>query len=352
MAGLCEGGNEPPGSLKASNAWKLWTHGKGKEGGGVKLTRKASETRLAAPGEEVASPIVLVSCFGLAAPGEEMTSPIVLVSGFALAAPGEEVTSPIVLVSGFALAAPGEEVTSLTIACMSMRAKFKKKFEPLNRDCQKLWTFLVISGNMAGFVMCVHGVKHDLSINPGQVVSHMFSSPANFITSLVDILMLSTVKRKDTQRLVVKLCDIDELLLREVSNTYFAFIEMFTDDKFIEHTVRNVEYYLATHLCWVVLSIGKATAISASCHFVTEESKTLVHNLQKLQLMYPARTDMLQNLQYFSNQCIWTKFHTHALFDSMLPNTKHLPAKQLKKPEEARTLLVLRMADTKSKLIN
>ncbi|KAJ4445083.1 hypothetical protein ANN_06882 [Periplaneta americana] len=43
----------------------------GAAGGGVKLTRKASEKRLAAPGEEVASPIVLVSGFALAAPGEE-----------------------------------------------------------------------------------------------------------------------------------------------------------------------------------------------------------------------------------------------------------------------------------------
>ncbi|KAJ4444016.1 hypothetical protein ANN_05805 [Periplaneta americana] len=83
MAGLCEGSNEPLDSLQAiCNAWKLWIHDEGQQGGGVKLTRKASETRLAAPGEEVASPIVLVS--------------------------------------GFALAAPGEEVTSLTIACMSM----------------------------------------------------------------------------------------------------------------------------------------------------------------------------------------------------------------------------------------
>ncbi|KAJ4428633.1 hypothetical protein ANN_24678 [Periplaneta americana] len=39
--------------------------------GGVKLTRKASEKRLAASREEVASPIVLVSGFALAAPEEE-----------------------------------------------------------------------------------------------------------------------------------------------------------------------------------------------------------------------------------------------------------------------------------------
>ncbi|KAJ4446963.1 hypothetical protein ANN_13665 [Periplaneta americana] len=43
--------------LLNTSAWKLWIHGKGQQGGGVKLTRKASETRLAAPGEEVASPI-------------------------------------------------------------------------------------------------------------------------------------------------------------------------------------------------------------------------------------------------------------------------------------------------------
>ncbi|KAJ4452205.1 hypothetical protein ANN_03723 [Periplaneta americana] len=122
MAGLCEGGNESSGSLKAidslmaadgdchhlcklmapvrhrwsindviggirntvmpsdcspvrfgirSSAWILWIHGKGQQEGGVKLTRKASEMRLAAPGEEVASLIVLVSGFALAAPGEE-----------------------------------------------------------------------------------------------------------------------------------------------------------------------------------------------------------------------------------------------------------------------------------------
>ncbi|KAJ4427729.1 hypothetical protein ANN_25381 [Periplaneta americana] len=86
MAGLCEGGNEPPGSLKVKlnivalvilttlkkmylklratdkllqilqrletlDSWR------GAAGGGVKVTRKASETRLAGPGEEVASPI-------------------------------------------------------------------------------------------------------------------------------------------------------------------------------------------------------------------------------------------------------------------------------------------------------
>ncbi|KAJ4450264.1 hypothetical protein ANN_01684 [Periplaneta americana] len=57
-----------------TSAWKLWIPGKRQQGGGVKLTRKASETRLAAPGEEVASPLVLVSGFALAAPGEEVTS--------------------------------------------------------------------------------------------------------------------------------------------------------------------------------------------------------------------------------------------------------------------------------------
>ncbi|KAJ4449695.1 hypothetical protein ANN_01099 [Periplaneta americana] len=41
---------------RISRAWKLWIHGEGQQGERVKLTRKASETTLAAPGEEVASP--------------------------------------------------------------------------------------------------------------------------------------------------------------------------------------------------------------------------------------------------------------------------------------------------------
>ncbi|KAJ4429296.1 hypothetical protein ANN_26300 [Periplaneta americana] len=75
-------------SLRSSAPGDIEFMGKGTAGGGVKLKRKASETRLTAPGEEVASPIVLVS--------------------------------------GFALAAPGEKVTSLKTACMSKRVKFKK----------------------------------------------------------------------------------------------------------------------------------------------------------------------------------------------------------------------------------
>ncbi|KAJ4437041.1 hypothetical protein ANN_17175 [Periplaneta americana] len=46
----------------------------GAAGGGVKLKRKASETRLAAQGRKWLHPIVLVSGFALAAPGEEVTS--------------------------------------------------------------------------------------------------------------------------------------------------------------------------------------------------------------------------------------------------------------------------------------
>ncbi|KAJ4442224.1 hypothetical protein ANN_12090 [Periplaneta americana] len=67
MAGLCEGDNEPAGSLKTRLETLDSRPGAG--GGGVKLTRKASETRLATPGEKVASPIGLVSGFALKAPG-------------------------------------------------------------------------------------------------------------------------------------------------------------------------------------------------------------------------------------------------------------------------------------------
>ncbi|KAJ4433126.1 hypothetical protein ANN_15383 [Periplaneta americana] len=54
--------------LKTLDSWQ------GAAGGGVKLTGKASETRLAVPGEEVSSSYSPFSGFALAAPGEEVTS--------------------------------------------------------------------------------------------------------------------------------------------------------------------------------------------------------------------------------------------------------------------------------------
>jgi hypothetical protein len=370
---------------------------------------------------------------------------------------------------------------------------------------QNVYTVVIFCGITVGFVMCVQDVQTKLSTNPGQVVSHMFSSPANFITSLMDIILMSVVNRKQMMKLVMKLSTIDEILLQgkerkvyqktrrrmcleliiifgvlvpflcydsyffgrysshiyeamsrfsivvnlitviqflwamrffkhrlwllnlkvsagsfcqpnsvmkykytshrevqkrscrqslseveqgygsteiygvfkegnirtlavlpisdskssgllqqntsfdgvsyilnlrttynhiyeatllansvygisiiltlmhcfvsTVSNTYFTFLDNFTNFDQLEEKMSNVEYYIATHILWVIISVGKTIAISGSCHMVKEESKILVNNLQKLQLRHPIRSDILLQLQQFSTQVSENSIH-------------------------------------------
>jgi hypothetical protein len=351
-----------------------------------------------------------------------------------------------------------------------------------------MYTAAVFCGITSGFVMCLQDVQAKLSTNPGQVVSHMFSLPANYITSMMEIVLMSVVNRKETVRLILKLRTIDDLLLQgkgsrlyvgtrrrmilelaivygglipflcydsyffgqlsshtfegisrfsilvslttviqflwavrffkhrlqlvnrklsaalhghkskrsdgaaqsrraleeacawrdiygifrddnartltvlptsdtkcpsprllqqntssdrvscilnlritynhiyeatlvansvygisivltlmycfvaTVSNTYFTFLDSFTNFDRLEKKTSNVQYYISTHVLWVIISVGKTVAISGSCHAVGEESRTLANNLQRLQLHQPQRPEVLQHLQHFSTQ--------------------------------------------------
>jgi len=94
-----------------------------------------------------------------------------------------------------------------------------------------------------------------------------------------------------------------------VSHTYFTFIDNFTNFDELEKEMPCVQYYIANHVIWVVISLGKTVAISGSCHAVRKESKILVHNLQKQQLRQPIRSDVLIHLQQFSTQVSQNAIH-------------------------------------------
>jgi hypothetical protein len=94
-----------------------------------------------------------------------------------------------------------------------------------------------------------------------------------------------------------------------VSNTYFTFLDSFTNFAQLKKGMANVEYYISTHILWVVISVGKTVAISGSCHLVTEESRKLANHLQKLQLYQPMRPDVLLQLQQFSTQLTENTIH-------------------------------------------
>lgn len=372
---------------------------------------------------------------------------------------------------------------------------------------QNVYTFVIFCGITSGFVMCVQHMQMKLSTNPGLVVSYMFSAPANFFTSMTGIIMMTVIKRKDTMKLVTKLCTIDDILLQgndcktylktrrlmileltvvfgvlvpflcydsyffghlssyvyeimsrfsiavnlttviqflwmmrffrhrlwllnrkvldgfriqsnslrkhnyasrnetdrifcrrsltgveegfcsngvssvftqggvrklsvlpiydikqsdlrtlqqstssdpvacilnlrvtynhiyeatviantvygisliftlmycfvsTVSHTYFTFLDSFANFDELEKKTSNVEYYIATHIIWIIISVGKTVAISGSCHMVKEESNVLVNNLQQLQLRQTLRSDILQQLRYFSTQVSQNAIH-------------------------------------------
>jgi len=94
-----------------------------------------------------------------------------------------------------------------------------------------------------------------------------------------------------------------------VSHTYFTFVDSFTNFDELEKRMSSVEYHIANHVIWVIISVGKTVAISGSSHMVREESKILVNNLQKLQLRHPIRSDILILLQQFSNQVSLNAIH-------------------------------------------
>jgi hypothetical protein len=94
-----------------------------------------------------------------------------------------------------------------------------------------------------------------------------------------------------------------------VSHTYFTFVDSFTNFNELEKKVPSVEYNIAYHVIWVIISVGKTVAISGSCHMVRQESKILVNNLQKLQLRHPIRSDVLILLQQFSTQVSENAIH-------------------------------------------
>jgi hypothetical protein len=361
---------------------------------------------------------------------------------------------------------------------------------------QNIYTVAIFCGITSGFVMCLQDVQAKLSTNPGQVVSHMFSSPANFITTMMDIILMSVVNRKEIMKLILKLRTIDDILLQgngsrlyvktrrrmifelmivfgvlipflcydsyffgqlsshtfevmsrfsivislttviqflwavrffkhrlqllnrklssgfsshvnisksertcdrnaagqsgravreicgifrennartltvlptsaikgpgfpmlqqntssdrvsyilnlrvtynhiyeatlvansvygisiiltlmycfvaTVSNTYYTFLDSFTNFDQLEKKMSNVQYYISTHILWVILSVGKTVAISGCCHVVRMESRVLADNLQKLQLYRQIRPDVLLQLQQFATQVTENSIH-------------------------------------------
>jgi hypothetical protein len=78
---------------------------------------------------------------------------------------------------------------------------------------QNVYTLVLFCGITAGFVMCVQHVKTKLSTNPGQVVNEMFSTPANFITSMTCMVMTTITNRKEMMKLITKFRTIDDTLL-------------------------------------------------------------------------------------------------------------------------------------------
>jgi hypothetical protein len=94
-----------------------------------------------------------------------------------------------------------------------------------------------------------------------------------------------------------------------VSHTYFTFLDIFTNFDELEKQMPCVNYYIANHVIWVIISVGKTVVISGSCHLVREECKILVNNLQKLQLRHPIRPELLIHLQQFSTQVSQNAIH-------------------------------------------
>jgi hypothetical protein len=78
---------------------------------------------------------------------------------------------------------------------------------------QNVYILVIFCAISAGFVTCVQHVKMKLSTNPGQIVSEMFSAPANFITSMRCMVMMTVINRKGMMTLVTKLHTIDDILL-------------------------------------------------------------------------------------------------------------------------------------------
>ena len=78
---------------------------------------------------------------------------------------------------------------------------------------QNAYSLVIFCAITTGFVMCVQHVKTKLSMNPGQVVSEMFSAPANFITSMTCMVMMTVINREEMTELVTKFRTIDDLLL-------------------------------------------------------------------------------------------------------------------------------------------
>ncbi|PNF33539.1 hypothetical protein B7P43_G17406 [Cryptotermes secundus] len=94
-----------------------------------------------------------------------------------------------------------------------------------------------------------------------------------------------------------------------VSNTYYTILDSFRNFDKLENKLSNIQYYVSTHILWVIISVGKTVAVSGSCHMVEEETKALANNLQKLQLHHLIRPDVLLQLQQFSTQVAENSIH-------------------------------------------
>jgi hypothetical protein len=54
-----------------------------------------------------------------------------------------------------------------------------------------------------------------------------------------------------------------------------TFVDKFTNFDELEKEMPSVEYYIANHVIWVIISVGKTVAISRSCYMLREGSKSL-----------------------------------------------------------------------------
>ncbi|KAJ9582604.1 hypothetical protein L9F63_023063 [Diploptera punctata] len=76
-----------------------------------------------------------------------------------------------------------------------------------------VWTVVIIGILITGLKMYIENYHIRLTGNPGQLMSRIFSSPANFINSIVDIAFMATINRKSILTLLNRMYNIDTIFL-------------------------------------------------------------------------------------------------------------------------------------------
>jgi hypothetical protein len=129
---------------------------------------------------------------------------------------------------------------------------------------QKFYTLVLFCGITAGFAMCVQHVKTKLSTNPGQVVNEIFSAPANFITSMTCMVMMTIINRKELIKLVTNFRTIDDILLE--GKKYMIYLKT---HRRMSHELIIIFRILVSFLCYDSYFFGQFSsyAIEAMSRF-------------------------------------------------------------------------------------